>query len=202
MLDHLVYAVPDLDDGVAELTRLTGLRATPGGRHRGLGTHNALISLDNRAFLEIIAPDPGQPAPRGPRLFGVDGIEQPRLVGWVFRTTDLPGMITRTRGVGLEPGDAVEMGRERPDGTKLSWRLTNSGSDELNPAFIDWGTTVHPSASLPSGLRLLSLTVRHPQPVRFGAALRSLGIAYTVEQGRKPQLIAQFDGPGGGLILD
>ncbi|MCP3802114.1 VOC family protein [Allokutzneria sp. A3M-2-11 16] len=202
MLDHLVYAVPDLDDGVAELARLTGLRATPGGRHQGFGTHNALLGLDNRTFLEVIAPDPSQPAPRRPRLFGIDGIEQPRLVGWVFRTTDLPGLIARTRGVGLEPGDSIEMVRNRPDGTRLAWRLTSALSGDLTPTFIDWGTAEHPSAGLPVGLRLLSLTVRHPQPVRFGAALRSLGIAYPVEQGRQPQLIAHFDGPGGGLILD
>ncbi|MFB9903983.1 VOC family protein [Allokutzneria oryzae] len=202
MLDHLVYAVPNLEDGVAELARLTGLRATSGGRHQGFGTHNALLGLDNRTFLEVIAPDPSQPAPRRPRPFGVDGIEQPRLAGWVFRTTDLPGMVARARGMGFEPGEPMEMSRQRPDGAELRWRLTSTLAGDLTPAFIDWGRAEHPSQALPEGLRLLSLTVRHPYPVRFGAALRSLGIAYPVVDGERPRLVAHFDGPGGGLILD
>jgi hypothetical protein len=33
-LDHLVYAVPDLDAGVVDLRARLGVRAAPGGPHR------------------------------------------------------------------------------------------------------------------------------------------------------------------------
>jgi hypothetical protein len=32
-VDHLVYATPDLNRGIDEIERLTGVRATPGGQH-------------------------------------------------------------------------------------------------------------------------------------------------------------------------
>jgi hypothetical protein len=43
MIDHLVYATPDIEATVDELAERLGVRATPGGRHRGLGTWNALL---------------------------------------------------------------------------------------------------------------------------------------------------------------
>src|SRR5262249_11322359 len=57
-VDHLAYATPDLEKGVAEIERLLGVRATPGGQHPGRGTRNALVSLGPTSYLEIVGPDP------------------------------------------------------------------------------------------------------------------------------------------------
>ena len=69
-LDHLVYGVPELGKAVSELTDRLGVAATYGGQHDGWGTHNAIMSLEKGAYLEIIAPDPSQPAPVGGRPLG------------------------------------------------------------------------------------------------------------------------------------
>jgi len=57
-VDHLVYAVPDLDAAVSDLERRLGVRAAPGGQHPGRGTSNALIAPGPDSYLALPAPDP------------------------------------------------------------------------------------------------------------------------------------------------
>jgi Glyoxalase-like domain len=88
-IDHPIYGPPGLADAVADVEERFGVRAHAGGQHIGLGTHNALLALGPRSYLEIIAPDPGQPEPSVPRPFGLDGVSRGGLVGWAicWRTT-------------------------------------------------------------------------------------------------------------------
>ena len=91
-----MFAAPDLDAGIEYVHELTGLRAEYGGIHPGFGTHNALLSLGARSYLEIIAPDPGQDSAI---WLGIGDLESPRIVTWAACCNDLP------RYAGLEfPG--------------------------------------------------------------------------------------------------
>jgi Glyoxalase-like domain len=98
---HLIFGVPVLEDGVRQLETRWGVRAQPGGHHRGLGTHNALLGLGEGAYLELIAPDPGpaasaQGTPLRWRLTpkALAGGPIPFLIDW---------------------GDAIHPPRRRPD---------------------------------------------------------------------------------------
>lgn len=203
MLDHLVYAAPDLDAAVAELAERFGVRAAPGGRHRGLGTHNALLALGEGAYLEVIAPDLSDPAPAGPRPFGLDTLDEPRLVTWAVKAQDIDGRVERARAAGYDPGNVLSLSRDLPDGGRLAWRLTFAplAGDGLVPFLIDWGSSPHPADSAPRGCSLLSLRGEHPEPEMVQPPLRALEVELTVENGPAPALIATLQTPKGRAEL-
>lgn len=203
MIDHIVYAAPDLGIAVSQLERRLGVRPAFGGKHPGIGTSNALLALDGGAYLEIIAPDPERPAPPQPRPFGIDGLSGPRLAGWAVKASDIDERVRRARGAGYDPGEVMDFGREREDGTRLSWRFTfpPSSGDGLVPFLIDWGDTPHPSAGSPAGCSLVSLRGEHPRPERVLAMLRALEVELEVGSGSEPALVVALDTPNGRVEL-
>jgi hypothetical protein len=124
-IDHLVYTVADLGAGMNTIERLFGVRPVPGGRHPAFGTHNALVSLGMETYLEIIAPDPGLPRPDRGMLFGMDGLRGSRLATWVLRTEAIDVLAAAADSAGLGLGQMQSGGRESPDGTMLSWQVTD-----------------------------------------------------------------------------
>jgi len=81
-MDHLVFGVPDLAQGIDLVERHTGVRARFGGQHPGRGTHNALLSLGEPQYLEIIARDPAQRDAPGLLFHGLEGLSDPRFIAW------------------------------------------------------------------------------------------------------------------------
>jgi hypothetical protein len=186
MLDHLVLATPDLAATVADFTRRTGVAPAMGGVHVGLGTRNHLVSLGGGSYLEIIGPDPEQSAPGSPRPFGVDGITVARTMTWAISPPDLDAAIAAARARGYDPGPAQPMSRRRPDGTLLEWRLTD-GDDAhpsgLVPFLIDWGSSMHPSASGLPVTPLLRLSATAPDPDEIRPLLSALGTELALIEG-------------------
>jgi Glyoxalase-like domain len=140
-IDHLIFTAPDLEDGVREVETLGGVRAAGGGQHLGQGTHNKLLALGPRTYLEIIAPDPAQPEPSRPRPYGVDGVPRSGLVGWAIACEDIDRAHDEALAAGHDPGEVIDGHRLTPDGTMLRWRATSSaGTAGLVLFLISWGT--------------------------------------------------------------
>ena len=125
-IDHLIFAVSELDDGVAKLEDRFGVRAEGGGQQIGQGTHKKLLALGLTTYLEIIAPDPAQPEPSGPRPFGVDGVVRSGLVGWAVACDDIDLAVDQACAAGFDPGDVINGRRRTADGTTLTWRITSN----------------------------------------------------------------------------
>lgn len=201
VLDHLVYAGPNLEEAVARVAELTGVTPVRGGSHVGLGTANHLADLGAGAYLEVIGPDPDQPEHIGPRPFGIDQLTAPALVTWAARVEGIEEAIAGARERGYDPGDAFEMSRATDDGEVLTWRLTGAGGlDGLAPFLIDWGSTPHPTTrGLPS-IPLLMVTGVHPEPAAVESAVRTLGMDMLVRRDSKPGLVAVLQSSAGKQV--
>ena len=199
-LDHLIYATPDLDTSVEELADRLGTNPVPGGAHPGWGTRNSLIGLGTGVYLEIIGPDPRQPDPERSRPFLIDDLTEARLVTWAYRhpdpesmrdTVDLAfGDTTGDQRVQLGP--VRSMSRNRPDGGTLRWRLSDPMAFPVGgvvPFVIDWGSTPHPSTTLPNECQLLELIVGHPDLVTIRPILEAF-LPAPAEAGGKVSVVA------------
>lgn len=203
-VDHLVYATPELQVGIDQIERVLGVRATPGGQHPGRGTRNALLSLGPGTYLEIIGPDPEQPDPAQPRPFGIDDLNEPRLVTWAAKGTNLERRASDAERGGVKLGEVISGSRRRADGVVLSWRYTDPRTvvaGGMVPFLIDWGRTPHPASTAAPGASLIGLRAEYPEPEPLRKVLRNLGLDLLVQPGPRATLIATVSSPRGRVEL-
>jgi catechol 2,3-dioxygenase-like lactoylglutathione lyase family enzyme len=203
VIDHLVFAAPDLDEAVALIEERLGVRAAPGGKHVGRGTHNALLSFGGGAYLEIIAPDPEQGEVSIPLPFGLEEKGAPRLATWAAKAPDIERRFEAARAAGYE-GQLLEMSRELPDGTALHWSLAFPPAaigHGVAPFLIRWEPGPHPSETSPGGCELLELRGDHPDPESLRTLLAAMGVDIALRQAAAPALIATVRCPNGVVEL-
>jgi len=205
VIDHLVYAVPSLDSAIGQFESATGVRPALGGSHPGHGTHNALVSFGDN-YLELIAADPNQPDPTGPRPFRIDELDSPTLVTFAVRPEPdetIETLVESVRRDGFEPGGIVPMSRKRMDGDELRWRLTLPQLELRGcvPFIIDWGTTTNPATTSPGEVALVELQIRHDDPAAVRRAYRALNLSTNVVNSHEASLHASISGPEGTIEL-
>jgi len=204
-VDHLVYVAPDLSEGVRRMEELFGVEMSPGGRHHGFGTHNRLLGLGPDVYMEVVSIDPDQPDPEGPRWFGLDHVSEPRLATWCAKGSGLEALVACGRGAGIDLGEPSKGGRERPDGSRLTWTVTDPWADRAGgvvPFFIDWGATEHPATRLPQLCSFTGLRIEHPQVDAVLAWFGALGLDVPVLEGDTPRVIATIQTPRGEVELE
>lgn len=204
VLDHILLGCPNLDQGSAFVQSHLGVRAAFGGVHPGRGTQNALLSLGDRHYLEIISPDRAQHAPAAGLLGKIASLKEPRLIGWAAHPIDLAAYAKRLHDAGIAFTGPTPGSRRRPDGKLLQWSTLNLDKDDsgLLPFFIQWsGDSPHPSTDAPPGCRCthFELVTRDPATLKKTLAILSLDIS--VSNGANPQIRATFRGPSGELML-
>lgn len=206
-LDHITITAPTLLAGAAHVAEVLGVPMQAGGEHPRMGTHNLLLRLGERLFLEVIAPNPAAPAPNRPRWFGLDALTStspPCLSTWVVRTPDIQPTAARASEA-LGPVEPMSRGA-------LNWHITIPADgalplDGCGPALIQWHTDKHPALALPDqGVSLLSLVLHHPEPARVERLLASLALVGPVRvaalpAATRPCLSAQLQTPCGVRVL-
>lgn len=202
-IDHVILGVNDLQKGIEELERLTGVRAVFGGAHPGRGTQNALLSLGEPYYLEILAPNPEESG-------DTESVRELRKlttltpIGWAASSEDLPALQDRLKSQGIETGEIRPGARNRPDGTRLAWKTLGFAppASDLLPFFIDWEAgTAHPSTTSPAGCRLTGFAIEDPAPDSLRRSLRSANLQVEVREGREAGISISLDCPKGKVEL-
>lgn len=182
-LDHLVVACTRLEEGIDWVEQKLGTRPQRGGRHSAMGTHNAVLKLGARAYLEVISIDSEATPPARQRWFALDEPAMqtrlaggPALVTWVVRCDSLAAACARVPDLGeillMSRGD-YRWKIAVPDDGSLPW-------GGVLPAAIQWepgpdGADLHPCDRLPaSGCELLELRLAHPAAVLGSAGVVAL----------------------------
>jgi hypothetical protein len=198
MLDHILLGCNDLDRGIAFVEERTGVRAAIGGVHPGRGTRNALLSLGEKHYLEIISPDPQQAG--APDTRDLLKLTEPRLVGWAAHPGDITQFAAHLRSEGIAFEGPTPGSRKRPDGRLLQWKTLELKNDEdgMLPFFIEWSAgTTHPSADAPSGCKIDNFALSSPSHAELQGRCAQLHLDVHVDHGEKPQIHARISGPGG-----
>jgi hypothetical protein len=201
-LDHIILGCNDLNDGIAFVHEGTGVLPAIGGVHPGRGTRNALLSLGERRYLEIIAPDPAQSEIA--HFPQIRSMTDPRLIGWAVHPPDIAAIAKQLRENKIAFQGPDDGSRKRPDGQVLNWKTINLADDRhgLLPFFIEWSAgSVHPSKDAPARCKLEYFEILSADPDELASTLKRMGLDFPVQRSDKARLHALISGPKGDLKL-
>ena len=175
-LDHLGYAVRDLDGAAVRFREELGLDSVVGGRHVGFGTANRIVPLGEQ-YIEIVGVVDEAEA-RG-SAFGRSVLERTADGdGWLVIVVATDDVDAEAARLGLEVTTGA---RNRPDGTEVRWRMTGLDAPQREPwmpFFMTW--------DIPDEL--------HPGRQRAGHVVKAQGLAWVEVGGDAERLRAWLGG--------
>lgn len=217
-VDHLVVAAASVEEGAAWCEATLGVVPGAGGEHPLMGTHNRLLRIATvdypRAYLEILAIQPGRQPQRERRWFDLDDEsvrdalrrKGPRLLHFVANVPDVRAAVAAWQALGLDRGEPVETSRMTSRGL-LQWQITLRADgrrlfDGVLPTLIEWGKA-HPASALPeSGITLHSLVATHPQAATLRAAFDAVALERVTLKEGASNLCAILETPRGRVRLE
>lgn len=201
-IDHIILGIDDLERGIAEFEAKTGVRPVFGGAHPGRGTHNALASLGDGVYVEILAPNPADAKPGNPTegLEYLNKITTLTPIGWALGASDLADAKRRAEAAGLTVSQVRPGARTLPDGATLEW-ITVGVTEPAHgwaPFFIQWTNPArHPARTSPRGCTLASVTLADPDPGPLRSLFEAVGYDLSVAQAESSKMTLTLQCPKG-----
>jgi hypothetical protein len=204
VLDHVIFAVGDLDVAAQRLLEEHGLDTASGGRHEGLGTANRIVPLGD-TYLELIGVDDpavaaGNPFGHAVQRFAADG---DGVFAWALATDDI---VRWAESIGA----TVAAGRRvLPDGSELRWRMAGieaALADRSLPFFLRWdGPPEHHPGRTPVHHRvdvkgIAELEVAGDRD-RIGRRLGGEDLPVRIVPGARPGPVSVTVATGGGEVV-
>ncbi|MCR9290191.1 MAG: VOC family protein [Bacteroidetes bacterium] len=205
IVDHLVYAVPDLQTAMDDLEKLLGIRPNFGGYHTAKGTKNAVLNLGNGCYLEILAVDEENKEISSPRWMGVDLIDKPRMTRWCLKSNDLEKDSQTLKKYNPEMGEISGGQRKMSDGNLLAWSMIMplaAPEVDLIPFMVDWRkSAIHPTEWMEDVCRLVALDFSHPHPEIINPILSEFSPNLIISKGKTARITAHINSPNGVVEL-
>ena len=202
-IDHLIYGARDFETGLRAVHERLGVEPQKGGAHPEHGTINALIGLQDRCYLELLAPDPAIAAPSKATAVALSSLSADGLVTFAVASDDLSEIAETMTANGLRTTGLQAESRRTPDGQMLRWQTLRCETPMglHMPFFIDWMDTPHPSETTKASSRLTSFTAVHPNHRRLRELYELFNIDVAVTDGEHPGLRAVFATQQGEVSL-
>src|SRR5690606_32177273 len=162
-----------------------------GGSHAAWGTHNKLIATTSATYLELIAPNPAMEM-RSPLREALENMTTPRLHRVIaLASADRYSSIVSAYEKAGVPAVVTPLSRQTRSGETLRWQLLIPAEDNgygiFAPLFIDWGSTTHPSRSLPPApCTLMDCRAGHPHSKAIRHLWAAIGFDMPLEPSADP----------------
>jgi hypothetical protein len=204
-VDHVVYAVHDLDAAATRFRAEFGLVTSPGGTHPRWGTANRIASLGDARYVELIAiVEPAVAATTAlGRALGERIADGDRWFALCLADDAIDDTAAR---LGLEVTPAS---RVRPDGREVAW--CGAGIDDERrtpdlPFFIAWEgpAEMHPGAvapERPSGATDVAWVEIAGDPAAFAAWTDGAGLPVRFVAGDPGIIGVALATPAGDLVV-
>ena len=197
--DHIAWGVPNLDDGLAEFERRTGVApfVPPQTDAAAAGTVSGVARLQGRSSIEILAPTPGSEPTGLGRLLARRA--EPGLMFWYAAYHDLRALLAELNAMGI-PTTALET----YDMPTISFRRAYVADHIFNPAvpyLIQWGRRDEGSGREAPRITVESFWVEHTEPGSLDRIYDALGIEVDCREGGIPTTRLVLNTPNGIVEL-
>jgi hypothetical protein len=197
-IDHVILGIDDLDRGVQAFEAATGVKPVYGGKHPG-GTHNALVSLGEGIYLEILAVQEGVTVEGN--YAGLKALKTLTPIGWAVSSKDSTQLRNSLSAAGIAVSEPEAGSRITPSGSSLSWHsLALKESSAEKPFFIVWSEhTAHPSTTSPSGCKLQQWSIASPHAKDLAQLRQALDLRVDVAEAKAPSMRLSLACPKGAV---
>jgi hypothetical protein len=197
-VDHILLGIDDLDRGMEQFEKLTGVRPVYGGKHPR-GTHNALVSLGDGKYLEILALQPNVTPPT--EYEDLKKLNALTPIGWAVSSKDSAQLRSQLTSAGLAVSEPAPGSRTTPAGNELSWQTFGlEDAFEEAPFFIVWSPqSAHPSTTSPTGCRLQQWRVAGPHVKKLEQLRTALDLRVDVAEAPSTTLRLSLNCPKGAV---
>jgi len=203
-IDHIVYAVTDLAIAVEDFSNRTGLKVVQGGQHLDQGTHNALVRIDEKTYLEFIAKDPTIPSPASGTWMGLDLIKENKITRWSLGSSRIVAEAKMLSDFNGALGIVEEGRRAKSDGSTLKWKMTNvlaSPTVDVVPFLLDWGNSAHPTEGITKAGAIIDFKIYTNQKAELARLYDTLHLNLIIEESDTPKMELVLGTPKGQVTL-